>query len=394
MFMKGGLKMKVLKIFFLLFLLFFVACASTEEKKEEIKQPEVQGVSEAERYYSFAFEYMKQKNYDEAIPLLKKAINADPSYVDAYLALKEVYLLVGDTIKAFAICKENIGCFADPESNRKMTLAYASLLDKMGESEKAEQFFLDVIKKNPTDANSYDMYAGFLESKDRYNEALENYKRAYQYNSGNGGTAFRYGSLLFKLERYREAIEFLKKAKEVFVDDIEVIKKLAECYSELGEYVNAIEEYKSIIRIIPEHVSSRIQIGNAYMKLGQYNTAEKYFNEALKIEPDNLTVYYQLINLELTRKNLPEVKKYINEGFSIAPNDEILFALYGEYYYRLGLNYYKKDELRPAKAEFEESIRIWEKTMVKTSDPKWMKYAREGIERANEYITNINERIW
>jgi len=381
--------MKIPKVFFLLFLIILVSCASTSGKEEEIKQPEVQEVSDAERYYSFAFEYMKQKNYDEAIPLLLKAVKADSVYVDAYLALKEVYLLVGDTSKAFAICKENIGCFTDPESNRKMTLAYASLLDKMGESEKAEQLFLDAIEKNPTDANSYDMYAGFLESKGRYNEALENYKRAYQYNSDNGGTAFRYGNLLFKLEQYREAIPLLKRAKEVFVDDIEVIKKLAECYSELGEYENAIEEYKSVIEIIPKHVSSRIQIGNAYFKLRQYNTAEKYYNEALKIESSNLSVYYQLINLELTRKNLSGVKKYINKGFSIDPNDYILFALYGEYYYRLGLNDMDNQKARSAKEHFDEAIRIWEKTITKTNDPKWINYAQEGIQRARENIKKL-----
>lgn len=386
--------MKVTKIFFLLFLLLLIACVSTSEKEEEIKQPEVQEVSEAERYYSFAFEYMKQKNYDKAVPLLLKAVNADPTYIDAYLALKEVYLMVGDTSKALAICKENFGCFPDPESNRKIALAYASLLSKTGESEKAEQLFLDVIKKNPKDANSYDMYASFLESKGINDKALENYKIAYQYDSDNGGIAFRYGNLLFKLERYREAIGFLKKAKEVFVDDIEVIKKLAECYSELGEYGNAIEEYKSIIEIIPGHVSSRIQIGNAYIKLEKYETAEKYFNEALKIEPDNLTVYYQLINLELTRKNLSGVKKYIDKGFSIDPGDGVLLALYGEYYYRLGLNDMGIKKWRLAKEKFEEAIRIWQKTIKKTNDPKWINYAEEGIQRARKNIKQLEDVIW
>ena len=386
--------MKVAKSFFILLVLFFIACASAEEKKEEIKESEVQEISEAERYYSFAFEHMKQAHYDEAIPLLLKAVDADPSYVDAYLALRQVYLTVGDTLKALELCKKCIGSFNDAESDRKMVLAYASILDKIGESEKAEQLFLDAIKKKPNDANSYDLYAGFLESKGRNNEALENYKTAYQYDPDNAGIAFRYGNFLFKLGRYREAIDLLKGAKEAFVDDIEIMKKLAECYSELGEYVNAIEEYKSIIKTIPEHVSSRIQIGNAYMKLGQYNTAEKYFKEALGIESDNLTVYYQLINLELTRKDLSGVKKYINEGFSINPNDEILLALYGEYYYRLGLDDMNNKKWRPAKEKFEEAIKIWKKTKSVASDSKWIQYAQKGINNAEENIRRINEVIW
>jgi tetratricopeptide (TPR) repeat protein len=128
--------------------------------------------------------------------------------------------------------------------------------------------------------------------------------------------------------------------------------------------------------------------------LGQYNTAENYYKEALQIETSNLTVYYQLINLELTRKNLPEVKKYINKGFSIDSDDSILLALYGEYYYRLGLGYYNQNKLRPAKEKFQKAISVWQNTKSKTSDPKWIQYAREGIERANKLIVDINSRIW
>jgi len=386
--------MKVLRIFFVFFLLVLASCASVSEKKQEIKQTDVQEVSEAEKFYSFAFEHMKQKNYNEAIPLLEKAIKADPSYVDAYLALRQVYLAVGDTNKALAICEEKFGCFPDPESNRKMAKAIASLYAMIGEPEKAELIFKKVIKEFPEDANSYDLYASYLESQGRYDEALNNYKKAYQYNPDDSGVAFRLGNAYFERKRYREAAEFFKKAKEAFVDDIEIIKKLAECYSELGEYGNAIEEYKSIIKIIPKHVSSRIQIGNAYLKLKQYQKAESYYKEALKIESGNLSVYYQLINLELTRKNLSGVKKYINKGFSLDSDDAILLALYGEYYYRLGLDYMQDKKWNPSIEAFEESIRIWKKTKSKTSDSKWIQYAQRGINNSQKNIEQVKKVRW
>jgi tetratricopeptide (TPR) repeat protein len=385
---------KITRVFFLFFLIVFASCASASVKKEEKESNQTQEVSDAERYYSFAFEYMKQKNYQEAISLLDKAIEADSSYVDAYLALRQVYLIVGDTNKALEICKKGFRCFSDPESNRKITKAIASLYAKTGEPEKAEQLFQRIINESPKDANSYDLYASYLESEGRYDEALENYRKAYQLDPENSGVAFRLGNTYFELKRYLEAVEFLKKAKEAFSEDIEIIKKLAESYSELAQYEKAIEEYKSIIKIIPAHVSSRIQIGNAYLKMKQYKKAESYYKEALKLEPGNLSVYYQLINLELTRKNLSGVQAYINKGFSIDPNDYILLGLHGDYYYRLGLNYMQQKKWNPSIESFEEAIRIWKKTIAKTSDPKWIDFAQRGIRNARKGIEEAKKVRW
>jgi tetratricopeptide (TPR) repeat protein len=385
---------KISRISFLFFLVILASCATAKEKKDEVKETQTQTISEAERYYSFAFEYIKHKNYNDAIPLLKKAIEADSSYVDAYLALRQVYLEVGDTNKALEICMKGMRCFSNPDSNRKMAKAIADLYAKIGEPEKAEQLFQKIIDDNPKDANSYDLYASYLESQGRYDEALKSYEKAYELKPDDGGIAFRVGNAYFERGRYREAINFLKKAKESFGNDIDIIKKLAECYTELKEYEKAIEEYKSILKIIPQHVSSRINIGNVYLKLRQYNKAESYYKEALKIEPGNLSVYYQLINLELTRNNLSNVKKYINDGFSIDPNDAILLALYGEYYYRLGLNYMKDKKWNPSIEQFEEAIRVWKKVKTKSSDPKWIEYAQKGIRNSEKNIDEVKKVRW
>jgi tetratricopeptide (TPR) repeat protein len=386
--------MRISRISFLFFLIVLTSCASAKEKKTEVKDTQAQTISEAEKYYSFAFEHMKHKNYNDAIPLLKKAIEADSSYVDAYLALRQVYLETGDTNKALEICKKGMRCFSDPNSNRKMAQAIADLYAKIGEPQKAEQLFQKIITDYPKDANSYDLYASYLESQGRYDEALKSYEKAYELKPDDAGVAYRLGNFYFERGNYKEAVKFFEKAKKSFFDDIDVIKKLAECYSELGQNEKAIEEYKSIIKMIPQHVSSRINIGNVYVKMHQYQKAESYYKEALKIEPGNLSVYYQLINLELIRNNLTGVRKYINDGFSIDENDPILLALYGEYYYRLGLDYMKDKKWNPSIEQFEEAIRIWKKVKVRTDDPKWIEYAQKGIRNAEKNIEEVKKVRW
>jgi len=401
---------RIAKIYLSLGFLILLSCATTKESKpteskevtEEITP--VTRYSEAEKNYSFAFEYMRQDNYEKAETLLNKAIQDSSTYVDAYVALRKIYLILGDTSKAIALCKSGLSCLEEITSKpsageyekaaRKLTLALADLYTKIGESEKAEILFAKIIKENPEEANSYDLYASYLEKQGEIDKAIEYYKKAYQYEPENKGIAFRLGDAYFLAHRYKDAAKFFKSAEEAFPGDIDIMKKLAQSYMELEQYKLAIDEYKAILEIAPKHVSSRIIMGNAYTKLREYEKARQCYQRALEIEPNNLSVYYQLVNMELTRNNLSAVDRYLKESFKIAPNDPILLSLYGEYYYRLGVAKMKNKEWNPALDRFEKAIQIWNKTISKAPEYKWKIYAQEGIKRAEKMIEEIKKVRW
>lgn len=410
---------------FLLGFLLFVCTASAE--REQPKK-----YSAALRNYSSAFEYMKQGNYEKARDLLNQAIEDSSTYVDAYIALRKVHMVLGETDKAIEICMEGLSCVLNglgkeleaaleldameevegekglesleelgekleekiAEAARKLTLALADLYAKTGEPEKANELFTGIIDEAPDDANSYDLYASYLQSRGRVTEAIEHFEKAYQIDPENKGIAFRLGDAYFAVKHYQDAAELFSKVREDFPGDIDIMKKLAESYYNICEYEKAIEEYKAIIELIPKHVSSRIKIGNAYKELKKYDSSKKYYLEALEIEPNNLSVYYQLINLEISRKNLTRVKKYLDEAFKINLNDHILLALYGEYYYRLGLGKMSNKEWNTSIEMYEKAIEIWNKTIQKSYDPEWKEYARKGIERAKKMIEEVKKVRW
>lgn len=371
---------------------------TTGQQKETIRY------SDAERYYSFAFEHMRQGNYMKAESLLQKSIKDSTTYVDAYVALRKVYLILADSTRAVEVCKEGLYCLrrdiSEEEQKKyenardKLSLALADLYAKMGDPSRADSLFSQIIQKNPEDANSYDLYASYLRDQGKIDEAIKYYKKAYQYEPDNKGLAFRLGDAYFEAGRYRDAVKFFKNAKDAFEGDIDVIKKLAESYMELEEYQSAIKQYREIIEIAPKHVGSRIKIGNAYVKLNQYSNAKEYYLEALEIEPDNISIYYQLINLELSRNNLSGVRKYINEGFDIKPDDPILLALNGEYYYRLGIQRMKEEDWNPSIDRFQRAIQIWSKVIKLARDQKWQRYASEGMQRAGKMIKEVKKVRW
>ncbi|MCK4420358.1 tetratricopeptide repeat protein [candidate division WOR-3 bacterium] len=388
--------MKRLGSVFLLGLLLLACSASAH--REPVKY------SQAVRKYSSAFEYMKQGNYERARDLLKEAIEDSSTYVDAYIVLRKIYIKLDDIDKAIEICQEGLCCLpAEVEKDledkladakRKLTLALADLYAKTSQPEKATELFEKIIKDDPKDANSWDLYASYLQKQGQLDKAIEYYKKAYQYAPENKELAFRLGNAYFEAKQYKDAITLFSKSREVFPDDIDIMKKMAEAYVNLEEYNKAIEEYKAIIEKIPSHVSCRIKMGEAYKELRQLKKAKKYYLQALEIEPRNLSVYYHLINLEFERKNLIETKRFLNEALKINPVDPILLALHGEYYYRLGLVKMKEKKWNPSIERFEKAIAIWKKTISKADTDEWRCYAREGIQRAQKNIKEVKKVRW
>jgi len=397
--------MKKLTSVFLLGFLLLVCTASAQKETTEGNK-----YSKAQREYSAAFEYIKQGNFERARDLLTEAITDSSSYTDAYVALRKVYISLGEVDKAIETCKQGLSCLKNLDDSlkdvdekvkeslknaeRKLTLALADMYARTDQPEKAAELFEEIIKEDPKDANSWDLYANYLHKQGDIDRAIEYYEKAYQYDPENKGIAFRLGDAYFETNRYKDAIELFTKAKEDFPGDIDIMKKIAESYYNLCQYDKAIEEYKAIIEIVPKHVSSRIKIGNAYKELKKYDKAREYYLEALKIEPNNLSTYYQLINLEISLKNLCAVKRYLDEAFKINPNDPILLALHGEYYYLLGIGKMKNQEWNPAIERYEKAVAIWKETIRKASDEEWKEYARKGIARAKKMINEVKKVRW
>jgi len=60
----------------------------------------------------------------------------------------------------------------------------------------------------------------------------------------------------------------------------------------------------------------------------------------------------------------------------------------------LGLNYMQEKKWNPSIESFEEAIRIWRKTISKTSDPKWIEFAQKGIRNAQKGIEEAKKVRW
>jgi len=163
--------------------------------------------------------------------------------------------------------------------------------------------------------------------KERYSEALEEFKYSSTIIQTEALIYFRLGFTYFKLNCFSEA----KKAYQKFIElhanldmnsgldidddlDIGVIK--AEAYNHLGliydsegKFVKAIGSFLNSIRIIRSNADALNNLGETYFKMGIYHDAIKAHEQVLAFDSDNARAHYRLGLVYLDLRERQQVMK-------------------------------------------------------------------------------------
>ena len=157
--------------------------------------------------------------YYEAMEYYKIAIELNPSLVDAYVKLGDVYpICMGDFYGAI-VCYESA-----IKLNPNSADAYAGLglAYQYGERDydKAIKFYDKAIKLNPNLADVYiRLGAVYLYDKQDYNNAIKCYKKAIELNPDQIDLYYTLGEVYFELGDKDKAIECLKKIAQLGDED-------------------------------------------------------------------------------------------------------------------------------------------------------------------------------
>lgn len=100
----------------------------------------------------------------------------------------------------------------------------------------------------------------------------------------------------FKEGRYQEAVDEYSKAIEFDSDSADLHHALGLAYIKLGDRAKATEAFKEAIRLRPGWAEAHYDLGRAYYELGQYELAATSFEEAVRLAPDFFEAFISLGN--------------------------------------------------------------------------------------------------
>jgi len=225
-------------------IIFFNSCAPKKPQEEIIKT--------AKYHFKVGISYLNSGNLAEAIYNLNKAYALDKNNVDILNALGIAY-------------------------------------SKVGELDKAQQYFLEAIKINPKKIESYVNLGVLLAQKKDYGSALENFKIAA--NSPD------------------------YKSKE------KVYYNMALIYKNLGNLNDYENKLKKSIAYNSFFLPAYEELGKYYIRLDEFDKAQKIYEKAISIGLGSPDIYYNLGLLNFKKKNYKLAKYYLKKALLLYEKD-------------------------------------------------------------------------
>jgi tetratricopeptide (TPR) repeat protein len=227
-----------------------------------------------------------QGNLQQAEQAYRKALESDPGYGPARVALLQAQVASGKYDAALAEAKQMAGQFG---SDGEFQLTYGRLLMRKGEWTAAADALQKAAAALPRNAEAHARLGTALQFTNRTADALAAYRKAVELDPKNLDYRTTYGIVLGTNKQFDAGIAELKKVIE------SPGYKSPDAYLNLGWlYRNteprraeeSVAAYRKALELDPENEQAALGLGWAYAYMKSYDESIRSFEKAMQLDPD------------------------------------------------------------------------------------------------------------
>lgn len=281
-----------------------------EETKELIKSLLADYPDEGELFVLYAEACVELGEEEEAMLMLDKIENTDPSYPQALLLLADLYQMNGlyeVSEKKLLEAKEML------PSELVIDFAIGELYSEQGKLNLA----LDAYKKVVSDreevggVNINQRIADTLSSSGAFEEALPYYHKALE-SKLEINTLFGYAFTALQAGHNKTAIKKFLELKELDYEYHSLYLYLAKAYEQEEELEKAYEEIQSGIKQDEYNKDGFFYGAKLALKLRKEEEAEEYFRQAIALDPGFLEAAINLNKLLFIQERYEDILELIS----------------------------------------------------------------------------------
>lgn len=307
-------------------------------------------------------------NLDDAVKIIKKVIQLQPEWTDAYILQTNIFVRQGYKAHAIEVLRQTVEAQSD---NTKLRMFYArNLVDAKQFDEAANQFslltddetlqhearyalgLLALQMNKPKLSGEY--FSQLLEDKKRVVESQYYLAQSYELQNELDKAIKEYKKVLGNQYSFEAELRIaLILAKQGQLENARAslqnmspdsLENELRVYLTEGEILNSAKQYQEAFNLYTEALkqltdNNRLLYARALTaeKLGQIDLAVKDLESIVKLEPENAQALnalgYTLID---KTKRIEKGLGYIKKAFKLEPNDAAIHDSMGWAYYRLG----------------------------------------------------------
>ena len=276
---------------------------------------------------------LTQKNYAEAIRLFDEATDKNPSFADAYLNKGICLMKLGRVTDAYEVLTKAVQ--VDPSLVQAILVKAEAgiLIGKLNESEDD----LKQIEKEYKDSSGYYLIHGnLMESKSNIAKALEDYDQAISLDSSNVEALVNRGAIQYKLGSLDLANKDFTKAVKFNPSQPEALNNLGLIATKQRDWKTAISYFDLILNSNPADALALNNKGFVLLKTNDLENGRQLIERSLDVMPNNgyalrnLGIYYK------KKENYDQALVEFNKSIELAEIVEDLYGLTGQTYYLSG----------------------------------------------------------
>jgi adenylate cyclase len=270
-----------------------------------------------------------------AAEYFEKTITEDPSFALAYVGLADTYMIMMDQgaikpvdagVKIKSLAEKAL------ELDPTLAEAHATLggvfTNVFWDWRRAEAEFQRSIELNPAYPTARQWYAKYLSFNERFEEALEQHRKALQLDPFSLIININNAEGLVEAGRYSEGINQALKTLAINPDFALGHYNLGQYYVHGSEFEKAVVEFKKTLEIIPGFSWALASLGHVYALMGRKAEATKSLEELREASKRNYISPALVGLVEFSLGRMEEAFKHIEQAHEERSNWILYFKVF------------------------------------------------------------------
>ncbi|MBD0823947.1 tetratricopeptide repeat protein [Aestuariibaculum marinum] len=345
-----------------------------------------------EIYIQKANIFSKKDEHQQAIDVLKRALDLTDDVVDLYSLIGMEYLFLDEFEKAKECFMK---CLEEDLDDYSALYNIIYCFDFLNQNEEAIDYLTVFLDKNPYCEVAWHQLGKQYYNLKNYKKALAAYDFAIISDDTFVGAYLERGKVLEKLKRFNEAIENYTITLELDDPTSFALLRIGNCHEKLQNDELAVQYYYKTVHEDPLLDKGWIAITRFYNKKRNYEKALYYINKAINIDSENV-VYWKLYAQINHRLNfLEEAERGYKKALELGNYELNTWLSRGDILIKLGepeaaiYNFEQAIEFYPENSEIE--YRLAGLYFSLNENDKGIFYLKNGIDHNEDYAFIIEE---